>query len=122
MNDNEKYSSFYEYLYSLCIAVNGEKFLQMMAKKDGDSDEELRETFRVFDRDRNGYISAAELRHVMIDHVSGERLTDEEVNEMINDADLDDDGMINYEGNIGWKTQERKRADMESDFFITNII
>jgi len=39
----------------------------MMARKmkDADSEEEIREAFRVFDRDGNGFISAAELRHVM---------------------------------------------------------
>lgn len=33
--------------------------------KDTDSEEEIKEAFKVFDKDGNGYISAAELRHVM---------------------------------------------------------
>ena len=32
---------------------------------DTDTEEELIEAFKVFDRDGNGFISAAELRHVM---------------------------------------------------------
>ena len=39
---------------------------------------------RVFDKDGNGYISAAELRHVMTN--LGEKLTDEEVDEMIREV------------------------------------
>src|SRR6202044_1115860 len=44
------------------------EFLMMMARKmkDTDSEEEIREAFRVFDKDGNGFISAAELRHVML--------------------------------------------------------
>lgn len=42
------------------------------------------------------YISAAELRHVMTN--LGEKLTDDEVDEMIREADLDGDGTVNYEG------------------------
>ena len=49
----------------------------------------------MFDRDGNGFISAAELRHVMTN--LGEKLTDEEVDEMIREADVDGDGQINYE-------------------------
>lgn len=64
--------------------------------KDTDSEEEIREAFRVFDKDGNGYISAAELRHVMTN--LGEKLTDEEVDEMIREADIDGDGQVNYEG------------------------
>ena len=39
--------------------------------------------------------SAAELRHVMTN--LGEKLTDEEVDEMIREADIDGDGQVNYE-------------------------
>ena len=63
--------------------------------KDTDSEEELKEAFRVFDKDQNGFISAAELRHVMTN--LGEKLTDEEVDEMIREVDVDGDGQINYE-------------------------
>lgn len=63
------------------------EFLTMMARKmkDTDSEEEIREAFRVFDRDGNGFISAAELRHVMTS--IGEKLTEEEINAMIKEAD-----------------------------------
>lgn len=81
------------------------EFLTMMARKmkDTDSEEEIREAFRVFDKDGNGFISAAELRHVMTN--LGEKLTDEEVDEMIREADIDGDGQVNYEGKSlapGW--------------------
>ncbi|KAG2469157.1 CAM2B protein, partial [Polypterus senegalus] len=76
------------------------EFLTMMARKmkDTDSEEEIREAFRVFDKDGNGYISAAELRHVMTN--LGEKLTDEEVDEMIREADIDGDGQVNYEEGV----------------------
>ena len=73
------------------------EFLTMMARKmkDTDSAEEIKEAFKVFDKDGNGYISAAELRHIMTN--LGEKLTDEEVDEMIREADVDGDGQINYD-------------------------
>ena len=59
---------------------------------DTDTEEEIKEAFRVFDKDGNGFISAAELRHVMTN--LGEKLTDEEVDEMIREADVDGDGQV----------------------------
>ena len=69
----------------------------MMARKMRytDSEEEIREAFKVFDKNGNGYISAAEIRHVMTN--LGENLTDYEVDEIIREADVDGDGWINYE-------------------------
>ena len=101
----EKYRNIYEFIdYSkiFCflgnVTIDFPEFLTMMARKmkDTDSEEEIREAFRVFDKDGNGFISAAELRHVMTN--LGEKLTDEEVDEMIREADIDGDGQVNYEG------------------------
>jgi calmodulin len=60
----------------------------MMARKmkDTDSEEEILEAFKVFDKDGNGFISAAELRHIMTN--LGEKLSDEEVDEMIRSVSL----------------------------------
>ena len=56
----------------------------------------LREAFKMFDRDGNGFIDADELRLCMMN--LGEKLTLEEVEEMIREVDVDFDGRMNYEG------------------------
>ncbi|PSR92769.1 Calmodulin-like protein [Actinidia chinensis var. chinensis] len=73
------------------------EFLNFMANrmKETDAEEELKEAFKVFDKDQNGYISATELRQVMIN--LGEKLSDEEVDQMIKEADLDGDGQVNFD-------------------------
>jgi len=67
------------------------EFLSLQARKmkDTDTEEELIEAFKVFDRDGNGFISAAELRHVMTN--LGEKLTDEEIDEMVREAEVSGD-------------------------------
>ena len=54
-----------------------------------------REAFKVFDSDGNGFINAVELRQVMLN--LGEKLTEEEVEMMIKEADTNGDGLVNYE-------------------------
>jgi calmodulin len=55
------------------------EFLSLMSRKmkDTDSEEEICEAFRVFDRDGNGLISIEELKHVMTN--LGEKLDDNEI-------------------------------------------
>jgi calmodulin len=74
------------------------EFLMMITRRmyHMHEDVDIRDAFRVFDKDGNGYISAAELRHVMIN--LGETLTEKEVDEMISEADADGDGQVNYQG------------------------
>ena len=73
------------------------EFLAMMQKKmkDTDSEEEILEAFKVFDKDGDGFISAAELRHIMTN--LGEKLTSEEADEMIRSLDVDGDGKVSRE-------------------------
>lgn len=74
-------------------SIDFPEFLSLMARKmkDTDTEEELIEAFKVFDRDGNGFISTAELRHIMTN--LGEKLTDEEIDEMIREADVCSDVM-----------------------------
>lgn len=63
-----------------------------------DTEEEMREAFKIFDRSGNGFITAKELKHGMV--YMGERLSDEEVEEMMREAGSDGDGRISFEGKI----------------------
>ncbi|XP_027332913.1 probable calcium-binding protein CML15 [Abrus precatorius] len=56
--------------------------------------EQLLGVFKCFDRDRNGYISAAELAGAMAK--MGQPLTYRELTEMIKEADTDGDGVISF--------------------------
>lgn len=55
----------------------------------------------MFDKDGDGVISMTELRHVMSN--IGEELTEEELDDILKDGDLDGDGTIVYEGTYNKK-------------------
>ena len=57
--------------------------------------DEVKEAFREFDLDKNGYVGAAEIAHIL--QSMGEKATDDEVDEMILMADLDGDGQVSFE-------------------------
>jgi calmodulin len=70
------------------------EFLTMMARKmkDTESFDDIVEAFKIFDKDGSGYILATDLRHLLSS--SGDN---EELDELIRAAYIDDDGRIEYE-------------------------
>ena len=73
------------------------EFLQLMVKRERnlDTEEEMVEAFKVFDRDNDGRISATELRHVM--RQIGENLTEKECEGIIAAGDQDGKGFLCYD-------------------------
>ncbi|CAL9147003.1 unnamed protein product [Musa hybrid cultivar] len=84
------------------VDVNGNgtiefnEFFNIMAwkMKEAEAEEEMREAFKVFDKDQDGYISSYELMSVMIN--LGEEVTYDEVKEMIREADINGDGQVDF--------------------------
>lgn len=72
-------------------------FLALMTVKmaEKDTKEEILKAFRLFDDDETGTISFKNLKRVAKE--LGENLTDEELQEMIEEADRDGDGEVNKE-------------------------
>jgi len=73
------------------------EFFELMISKmrETELEEELIETFKVFDRDGNGLLSGQELKYVM--KAVDEILSEQEIDELIKQADIDGDGYINYQ-------------------------
>merc|ERR1711990_1358525 len=71
------------------------EFAEMMTQKMAERDprEEMMKAFRLFDDDDTGKINFHNLRRVAKE--LGENMTDEEIQEMIDEADRDGDGEIN---------------------------
>ncbi len=71
------------------------QFLELMTTKMAERDprEEMVKAFRLFDEDESGSISFKNLKRVAKE--LGENMGDEEIQEMIDEADRDGDGVIN---------------------------
>jgi Ca2+-binding EF-hand superfamily protein len=59
------------------------------------TDKEIRDAFTSFDLDKNDFVGAAEIRHVLVN--IGENVTDEEIDEMIRMCDRDGDGQVSFD-------------------------
>jgi Ca2+-binding EF-hand superfamily protein len=77
--------------------IDFDEFLDLMTVKLGDSDSEqdVRKVFDLFDDDKTGYITIQNLKRVAKD--LDENMSDAELLEMIERADSDQDGQINFE-------------------------
>ncbi|XP_019243229.1 PREDICTED: putative late blight resistance protein homolog R1A-10 isoform X1 [Nicotiana attenuata] len=78
---------------------------------------EFKEAFSLFDQDEDGFITVADLRRVM---ANGDKPpTDEEVEEIIREADVDGDGRINCEEFVNYmmamKSAEEQGSDEEEE-------
>ena len=74
-----------------------EDFLELMKKrfKDIDTEEELIEAFKVFDRDASEKITHTELKYVF--KMIGEVATDDDIRLIIEAGDEDKDGCLNFQ-------------------------
>merc|ERR1711998_16785 len=77
--------------------IDFDEFMMMMSAKmaEKDSREEIMKAFNLFDDDQTGKISFRNLKRVAKE--LGENMTDEELQEMIDEADRDGDSEINEE-------------------------
>lgn len=77
--------------------IDYNEFLDMMTAKMAERDpkEEMMKAFRLFDDDETGKISFRNLKRVAKE--LGENMTDDEIQEMIDEADRDGDGEISEE-------------------------
>ena len=69
----------------------------MMVKKmqESDTENEIREAYRVFDKERTGMIEASEMRLILSN--LPEKLSDAEIDEMLSTADKDGNGAFSYD-------------------------
>jgi len=79
--------------------VDYKVFLSILSRPEGfkpaGTPEEFIRGFQVFDKEGNGYIGAGELRYVLTQ--LGEKMTDEEVDELLKGVQIGADGNVNYE-------------------------
>lgn len=79
-------------------AINFNEFLKVMAQKlqvDNDEEEDIIEAFKVFDLDRNGFVTVEEMKAVLSSF--GLSLPRNEIEDMFVTVDEDKDGQLNFE-------------------------
>ena len=70
--------------------------------------QELRQAFRIFDKNKDGYIEAKELKYVTT--TLGQVLSNEEIEAFMAEADLDGNGKLDYNEFVKMMTTERERV------------
>jgi len=77
--------------------IDNDEFIFIYRKKfQAEEDErELKECFRVLDKEKKGEVNTNEIRYIL--KALGDDLTDEEIDDMIADVDTDGSGWVDYE-------------------------
>lgn len=79
-------------------ALNFNEFLDMMShrkvKISNDEDEDIKEAFRIFDKDSNGFVSADEMKQTLSSF--GVTVQKGEIEKIIESADNDNDKMLSF--------------------------
>ena len=77
--------------------IKFEDFLKLIERKmkETNDTETYYEVFKMFDKGQTGYISASGIKYMMTN--LGEKLTDQEVNEMLSCANTEENDKISYE-------------------------
>ena len=77
--------------------INYEELLELVEKRQKETDpaEKVINAFKLFDKDGNGLINISELKHIISNF--GNNIQESEINDLLNEADIDMDGYINYE-------------------------
>ncbi|KAK9248533.1 hypothetical protein V1506DRAFT_468355 [Lipomyces tetrasporus] len=82
----------------LTCLVDFETFLQVLNRPDGfrapGEPEDYVRGFQVFDKDKTGFIGVGELRYILTS--LGEKLSSEEVDELLKNVNVTKDGNVNY--------------------------
>ncbi|CDW55364.1 troponin C [Trichuris trichiura] len=84
--------------------IEFEEFAALVARfvmQEDDSanmEEELREAFRLYDKEGNGYINVSDLRDIL--RALDENITEDELDEMIAEIDTDGSGTVDFDGQL----------------------
>eukprot|EP00347_Sterkiella_histriomuscorum_P023799 403333347 len=95
-------------------ALNFDDFIRIVQPRlrDRNSKEEIFKIFKLFDEDNTGRISFKNLKKISAE--IGENLNDDELHEMINEADRTGDGLITFED--FYKVMKKKCDDPLGEF------
>ena len=78
--------------------ITFDEFIEFIKKyhlsKNKNSTDEIIGAFQVFDKNHNGVLSISEFKHILMD--LGQKFTEEEVNEIFDESDLNKDGNLDY--------------------------
>ncbi len=69
--------------------------VKVRVKTEENEEDEIIKAFQTFDVDKDDYISNQEFRHILC-NIGTDRFTQDECDEIFKEADLDNDGRLNY--------------------------